>query len=139
MIRKYISGDVFRIKVQEEQKDEVYQAYVGFEKIEAFTLLDGDEVLAVFGFLIDEKNEAECFALISSDIKKKLGELICFLRNKIPLVMKERGVIRAFMTVKSNFYQAKRMAVLLGFKAVEKLPSFFNGIDYEIFERREKW
>ena len=139
MIRKYISGDVLNIKVQEEQKDEVYQAYVGFESIEAFTLFDGDVVLAVFGFRISDNNEAECFALISSDIGRKLGEMIRFLMKKIPLLMRDRGVLRSFMTVKSSFYQARKMAVLLGFEAVEKLPSFFNGNDYEIYERREKW
>ena len=139
MIRKYISGDVFKIKVQKEQEDEVYQAHLGFEKIEAFTLLDNDEILAVFGFRIIDNNDAECFALISSDIGRKLGEMIRFLVKKIPFLMHERGVLRSFMTVKSNFNQAHRMAILLGFKAVEKLPSFFNGNDYEIYERREKW
>ena len=139
MIRKYISGDVFKIRVQKEQEDEVYQAHFGFEEIEAFTLLDEDEILAVFGFRIDDKNEAECFALISYNIGRKLGEMVRFLVKKIPLLMRERGVFRTFMTVKSSFYQARRMAVLLGFEAVEKLPSFFYGNDYEIYERIEKW
>ena len=139
MIRKYISGDVFKIRVQEEQKEEIYQAYVGFESIEAFTLFDDENVFAVFGFRLNYDNEAECFALISSDIGRRLCEMVRFLLKEIPFLMKERGVFRAFMTVKSSFYQARRMAVLLGFKAVEKLPSFFNGNDYEIYERREKW
>lgn len=139
MIRKYISGDVFRIKVQKEQADEVHQAYVGFEQIEAYTLCDDEIIFAVFGFRLVDENRAECFALISGDIGMKLREMICFLLKEIPLNMKKMGVFRAFMTVKSDFYQAKRMARLLGFKAVKKLPSFFNGIDYEIYERIEKW
>ncbi len=139
MIRKYISGDVFKVKVQKEQEAEVYQAYVGFEQIEAYTLVDDKNVLAVFGFLLNEKNEAECVALISQNIGLKLAELLRFLIKEIPFVMKKRNIFRAFMTVKTSFSQARKMAVMLGFKAVKKLPSFFGGIDYEIFERREKW
>ncbi len=139
MIRKYISGDVFKIRVQEEQREEIYHAYEGFESIEAFTLVDDKNVFAVFGFRLNCDNEAECFALISSDIGRKLCEMVRFLLKEIPFLMREKGVFRSFMTVKSSFYQARRMAILLGFKAVGKIPSFFNGNDYEIYERREKW
>lgn len=139
MIRKYISGDVFKIRVQKEQREEIYHAYEGFESIEAFTLVDDENVFAVFGFRLNCDNEAECFALISSDIGRKLCEMVRFLLKEIPFLMREKGVFRSFMTIKSSFYQARRMAILLGFKAVGKIPSFFNGNDYEIYERREKW
>lgn len=139
MIRKYLKGDVLRVLVQQEQALETLEAYTGFEKITAFTILDdNNEVLGVFGFDLYQKYEARCYAFIGKNIGFRLKELICFLRKYIPYKMKKNKILRAELTVKSGFRAGDKMARMLGFRAVENLPSFFNLFDYVRYERINK-
>ena len=136
MIRRYKIGDALLVDVQNEQKDEAKEGRLFFDKIIAYSLVDDDgRVLAVMGYKIIE-NRAECFALVGKNIGCKIIELIKFVKNKMKVDAVKWGVNRIFITVKDGFFNAKRMAKILGFKQVYKLPSFFNGSDYFLYEKR---
>lgn len=145
MIRKYILGDALKIEVQPEQLAEAAVGATEFDRIEAFSLVDiskGQEcVRAVFGFqeqIVGDKKEAECFSLISGGIGSiRLREAIKYLKRRISETVAERKISRVYMTVRCSFTAGRRMAEMLGFEEGCVLPFYFNGDDYQIFERKE--
>ena len=137
MIRKYKKGDAFKVDVQKEQIDEAKECSKFFDEITAFSLIDEKEqLLAVMGYRII-KDRAECFALLGQKVGLKMIELIKFIKRKMKIEADKKKVKRIFITVKDEFYNAKRMADILGFKEVAKLPLFFDGKDYLLYERKE--
>ncbi len=137
MIRKYKKGDAFRVDVQKEQISEAKECSKFFAEIIAFSLIDEKKrVLAVMGYKI-VKDRAECFALLGEKVGLKMIELIKFIKKKMKIEADKNGVKRIFITVKDEFYNAKRMANILGFKEVAKLPLFFDEKDYLLYERKE--
>lgn len=122
------------------QREEIAEAIVGFENIEALSLTDdGDDiVLAVFGYQMIEDNEAECFALLGKNCGYKLLEVVRYFKRFIPMMMEKRKCRRVMMTVRCDFGEGRRFAEMLSFKAVEILPSFFMGRDYQVYERIEE-
>ena len=135
MIRKYMKGDAKKVDVQEEQLHEIKAGIDFFDFISAYTLVDNDKILGVWGFDFISKNEVQCFALLGKECGKKIVELIKFLKMRIPLEMNKLKLQRAIFTVKDDFLQAHRMAKMLGFRVVKKLPLFFDGCDYQLYER----
>lgn len=137
MIRKYKKGDAFKVDVQKEQIVEAKECSKFFDEITAFSLIDEKEqLLAVMGYRII-KDRAECFALLGQKVGLKMIELIKFIKRKMKIEADKKKVKRIFITVKDEFYNAKRMADILGFKEVAKLPLFFDGKDYLLYERKE--
>ena len=103
----------------------------------------GGRVLAVFGFRIEGGDittgrEAECFALVGIDAGRKLIEAVRYFRRYIPRQAVRLGVRRVTMTVRRGFAAGARLACMLGFSPAGILEKFFNGEDYQIFERAEK-
>ena len=103
----------------------------------------GGRVLAVFGFRIEGGDittgrEAECFALVGIDAGRKLIEAVRYFRRYIPRQAARLGVRRVTMTVRRGFAAGARLAGMLGFSPAGILENFFNGEDYQIFERAEK-
>lgn len=103
----------------------------------------GGRVLAVFGFRIEGGDimtgrEAECFALVGIDAGRKLIEAVRYFRRYIPRQAARLGVRRVTMTVRRGFAAGARLAGMLGFSPAGILEKFFNGEDYQIFERAEK-
>ena len=139
MIRKYISNDVKFVEVQKEQIHELKNGIDFFNYIDAYTLVDGDKILGVLGFNKISDETAQCFALLGKNSGKKFIELIRFLKKEIYEKMKKLKIKKVFMTVKNDFYQAHRMAEILEFRVVEKLPLFFDGYDYCLYERSLVW
>lgn len=136
MIREYQTGDAAKVKAQAAQAAEVSQCG-GFEEITGFSLVDGEDVLAVFGFRADTvAREIDCFALVGQNAGRKLCEMVRFVRKKMPEVMEEQQAKAAVITVKVGFKAGERMAEMLGFSPVVKLAAFYNGEDYQLFERR---
>lgn len=168
MIRKYRAGDAFKVRVQPEQQAEAVTWAAEFERIPAFALVEkgndgsaageesgnmgvaeydasgnGGRVLAVFGFRIEgggitTGREAECFALVGIDAGRKLIEAVRYFRRYIPRQAVRLGVRRVTMTVRRGFAAGARLAGMLGFSPAGILENFFNGEDYQIFERAEK-
>ena len=138
MIYQYQTGDAKLILPQAAQKDEAADYADAFEEIEAYSLKDetNAEVLAVFGFLLTDDEEAACFAIVSRNIGIRLREMIVFLRQMIPHKMAELRLKSAVMTVRQGFVAGARLARLLGFRAVAQIPDFYLGYDYQLFERR---
>ncbi len=139
MIREYRAGDLFKIKVQPAQEDEALAVKESdFLKLKAYTLSEGKGggVLAAFGFReAADGRTAECFALIGRNARAKLFEAVRFWQREIASVMAARGIRRVTMTVRSSFAAGERLARLLGFYPAERLENFFNGNDYQLFER----
>lgn len=103
----------------------------------------GGRVLAVFGFRIEGGDittgrEAECFALVGIDAGRKLIEAVRYFRRYIPRQAVRLRVRRVTMTVRRGFAAGARLAGMLGFSPAGILENFFNGEDYQIFERAEK-
>lgn len=135
MIRRYKKGEALAVQVQAAQIDEAAEAY-GFDMIKAYTLLDDNgEILAVFGYRDAGCGVMECFMLASAATRYKIIELFRFLNRSIPRIMRRQRFVRAMMTVKEGFKAGEKMAHMLGFKVAEKLPLFYSGNNYQIFER----
>ena len=138
MIRGYQKGDGQLVLVQAEQNKEAIFAEE-FDRLYAYTLADKEGVYAVFGWRFgEEKETAECFALVSKTIGNRLIEIVKFLRQQIPFLMKKYQVKRVIMTVKKNFIAGERLARLIGFSYASDLPRFFLDEDYQLFERINK-
>ena len=135
MIRRYKKGDARKVDVQEGQMHEVKVGIEFFDYIKAYTLIDNGKILGVLGFDVISNDEVQCFALLGKECGKKIVELIKFLKMKIPQEMNKLKLRRAIFTVKDDFLQAHRMARMLGFRVVKKLPLFFDGCDYQLYER----
>lgn len=136
MMRVYQTGDVLKVKAQQAQIDEVFEAVKYFDEVGAYSLIDEDEnVLAVFGFAVTGDGAADCYALVSQRVGKYLIEAIRFFNLMFPKLMKKFSLDVVYMTVKSQFRSGERFAGLLGFKKVSDLPQFYNGNDYQLFER----
>jgi len=135
MIRKYLIDDVFKVNVQKMQQHEAKMGLEFFNFIEAYTLTDDDEILGVFGFDKISKNEVQCFALFGENSGRKFIELVKFLNKEISWKTKTLKIKKIFITVRSDFYQAHRLAKILGFRVVRKIPLFFNDVDYYLYER----
>lgn len=137
MIRCYQKGDAQKVLVQEEQKAEAEKFSAFFDDIKAYSLADeNDKILAVFGFVINEFQEGECYALLGKNCGKKMREFIRFGQEKIPLKMREYHLKKAVMTVRKGFVSGERLAHLLGFYVVGLLPKFYLNKDYQLYERK---
>ena len=137
MIKKYKIGDALKVDVQDEQVKEAEYNASFFDGITAYSMVNqkGD-VLAVLGFRVfDEKGE--CFALMGKNIGNRMIEFVRFANKKIKVEMKKQKVKKVFMTVKDGFIEAKRLAFMLGFSEVAKLPLFFDEKDYLLYVRKE--
>ena len=137
MIRKYKKGDALKVDVQDEQIEEAKYNASFFDDIIGYSMVGSKgEVLVVFGFrVIDRKGE--CFALMGKNIGSKMIEFVRFVNREIRKEMKKQKINKVFMSVKDGFMEAKRLAFILGFREVARLPYFFNGKDYLLYERKE--
>lgn len=139
MIRKYERGDVWRVKAQHEQEDELADVGGGFEQIVAYSLVgDGGDVLAVFGFDKGTNGVGEVYAMIGGEAGRKIVELFRFMKKELRWVMRNYDckVVRA--TVKKGFAQGERFVAMLGFCCKGRLAQFYKGNDYLLFEKEEK-
>lgn len=140
MIRVYLAGDAKRVLVQEVQAREAAEFAWCFDKMSGYSLVDEKtgEVLGVFSYQVElnqGKREAWCYALFSKHSGRKMLEAVRFLQKEIGIKMKDLGIDSVLMTVKKGFVPGVRLALALGFKANGVCPAFYEGVDYQIFER----
>lgn len=139
MIRDYQSGDAKKILLQAQQAVEAQTFADGFERVRAYTLIDDDgEVLAVCGFEVffdNNEKTAQCYALIGQNIGGKLLTLVRFLKKEIAHEAARLKIKQVVMTVRDDFGQAKRLALMLGFVPVRVMEDFFDGKNYQLYER----
>lgn len=140
MITKYQTGDAALVLPQPMQADEAKEFADFFDTIEAYSLIDEKTgaVAAVFGFRLCDEMSAEGFALLSAISIRLLKQLVQFLKIFIRQKMIETNVKILRATVKKNFAGGYKFLYLLGFKHVAVLPDFYDGEDYQLFERRIK-
>lgn len=134
-IRGYQKGDALRVKVQRKQQNEARDFGLCFDEISAYSLCVEDKILGVFGYEIDEKKEAYCYALFSDDIGPYLLLLIKFIKKEMDVVRAKNQVIKVMMTVKKDFVKARKFAEFLGFCYLKDLVRFYENEDYQLFER----
>lgn len=137
IIRAYRAGDTEKISVQEAQREEYEQAGSGFAKLPYARVLSDEKghIFAMWGYRLEREGEAQGFALLSAVIGRRLLPLIRQLRGEIPQLMKAENVRRLMITVRADFAQGERMARLLNFYPVRKMPHYFLNYDYQLFER----
>ncbi len=139
MIRKYRTGDVRLVAVQQAQTEEADGAVSGFEQITAYTLAGDDgAVLAVFGFDGAKDGVCDVYALLGQDCGGKMTELLRFMQKELRRVMRCYRFHAARATVKKGFAAGERFIRMLGFSYKALLPQFYNGNDYLLFEKEEK-
>lgn len=145
-IRDYRAGDAAKVRAQAAQQAEAAEAAAGFERLAAaYSLIEdgkgGEAVLAVFGYRIDDEapDRAECFAFVGSNAGRGLLAAARFLKRKTAAEAGRLGIRRITMTVKADFMAGIRLARLLGFRPAGRLPDFFNGETYQLFERIEDY
>ena len=134
-IRGYQKGDAFKVRAQKEQEAEAKEFGGFFDDITAYSLCEENKILGVFGYVIDEKNEAYCYGLLSQNAAPYLGFLIRFIKKETALVCDQKKVVKVMMTVKKSFDHAGRFAKLLGYSYAKDLPRFYENEDYQLFER----
>ena len=134
-IRAYQKGDALKVAVQKEQENEAKEFGLFFDEICAYSVVDDEEIFGVFGYVIDEQNEAVCYALFSPKIRAHLRYLIRFIKKETAFICAQKKVVKVMMTVKKNFVKAKKFAHLLGFCYQRDLPKFYENTDYQLFER----
>ena len=61
-IRAYQKGDALKVDVQKEQENEAKDFGLFFDEICAYSVVDDEAISGVFGYVIDEQNEAICYA-----------------------------------------------------------------------------
>jgi hypothetical protein len=129
-------NDARRVKVQKIQRKEAKKFALFFNDIRAYSVVDDNkEIRAVFGYKIGHHQTAECFALRGENMGKFMPEFVRFLLKEIPKQMKINRVWRVTMSVKKGFDAGVRLARILGFCFVADLPRFYDGEDYQLFER----
>lgn len=134
-VRAYQKGDALRVAVQKEQKNEAKDFGLFFDEICAYSVVDDEAIEGVFGYVIDEQNEAICYALFSPKIASHLRYLIRFIKKETAFICAQKKVVKVMMTVNKNFVKAKKFAKLLGFCYQRDLPKFYQDEDYQLFER----
>lgn len=138
MIRAYKKGDALSLRVQSEQQMEAAEFAHFFDTIKAYTLCDDKgKIQAVMGYQKIASKEAMGYALLGKNCQPKLFEMVRFIKKEIPLKMDKEKVYKVFITIRKNFLPARRLALLLGFNLRAELPSFFNGEDYQLLERKK--
>ncbi|MBR5599031.1 MAG: hypothetical protein IKW39_03225 [Alphaproteobacteria bacterium] len=138
MIRKYKIGDAKKVDVQKEQKLEAVLWADNFDDIIAYSLVDAKgKVLAVMGYRIVQ-DKAEGFAIIGKKIGNRMISFCRFVNRLIKIETKKRKIEKVFVTVKDSFFNAKRLAEMLGFVEVDRLDKFFNNEDYVLMLRKER-
>lgn len=133
IIRGFNYGDIKKIALQKEQKEEfVYGKAFPFN----FTAEHNGEIMAVFAYQEIEPRKYMLGAFISRNAGKCMIALVRGLKKKIEKEAKQNNALVLYFSVLSGFKQAERLAVLLGFSFKEELPDYFNGKDYELYERK---
>lgn len=136
MIREYRNGDALKVLVQQAQADEAVEGAVCFDNVGKYSLVGTDgTILGVFGFTGKAGGKAECYAFIADNAGRHLLEAVRFFWREIPPIWRKSGYAGAQMTVKKGFVAGERFARMLGFEFAGDLPKFFNGNDYQLFER----
>lgn len=136
MMREYRNGDGLKVAVQKMQADEAVEGAAYFDHVGKYSLVKDDgEILAVFGYAGEAGRIADCYALVSQEAGRHLLEAVRFLQKEIPAVLQRCGFSGVRMTVRVGFDAGGRFAKMLGFEPAGMLPDFYNGNDYQLFER----
>lgn len=132
MMRCYEKGDIEKLNLQPEQELERNESWTAFASIESLVFADGDKVLAIIRPQ-EENGKIAIYALVGRDCGYKSVSIVRTMKTWIKNQMKRPDINRVEMTTQSQFYQANRLAVMLGFVYEGTLHSFFNGIDFNVW------
>ena len=134
IIRKFEVGDLDKIAIQAEQRHELENGAF-FKTENCFTLVDGEEINGVFGFIEIYKGRVVVFSFISAKAGKHLLSLTKRLRKMIDDGMERTGTERVEMEVVSGFIHGERFAKLLGFECEGVMRKYYRGKDYKLYAR----
>lgn len=118
-----------KLQVQAEQRQE--DLLGGLQNSVLFSLFDGEEVMAVIGFVCLSPKRRMAVSLLSQNCGRDMLPIVRIMRRCYEIYKTER----VEMTVKTDFKPAHRLAKLLGFEREGTLKKFLNGQDYDIYAR----
>lgn len=133
IIRRFEKDDLDKLAIQDEQKHEFSK--MEYPKETSFTLVNGGEIVGVFGISEVFHGRAMVFSFISKDAGSYMLKMVKYLRWLIDNGMKKTGAVRLEMTVLASFEHGERFAKLLGFECEGVMRKYYKGLDYKLFAR----
>lgn len=132
-ISPYKCGDIFKINAMEKEFDLGEQDILATrENVAAYSVFDGEKIIAVFGFTRIFEHVYEGWSILSEDIKKIPVTVVRIARIAIR-TLKAR---RIQMTTRFDLECGKRWARLLGFEQEGILRKYGpDGADHILYAR----
>ena len=132
IVRKFQREDISRLELQPEQKHE----YALCRNVDFnYTVEAEGNVLAVLAYFEWGAGEYVVCSLISGRSGKYMLSLVrrlsCLIDNKA----EECGAKKIYMSVLDGFAAGERLAGILGFALIDRLPAYYLGKDYTLYRR----
>lgn len=137
MIRHFQKGDLEKIKLQSEQKNEDSQQWHLFDDEDTIVFADGDKVLAIVRPFFESGQRVWLSALIGVDCGYKAVAMFKQMKRIIDGFLQEGEAQRVEMVTQADFAVANRLAGMLGFECEGTMKKYFNGIDFNLWGRTE--
>lgn len=131
-IRKFEQSDLDKIVEQEKQKQEGDNNEY-FIDDNTVTFYDGDMICAIVRPWYEDGGSIHLSAMIGANVKRKMVPLYKVGKRWIKSLLVEDGIYRIQMHTQSDFEQANRFALQLGFQFEGKMRKFYFGKDYNLF------
>lgn len=134
-VREFRREDINRLEPQPEQKHE----YELCRKVDfKYTVEAGGNILAVLAYFEWGRGEYVVCSLISGRAGKYMLPLVRRLRCLIAEKAEECGAQKIYMSVLDGFAAGERLARILGFSWIDRLPAYYLGKDYNLYRRNMK-
>lgn len=134
-VREFRREDINRLEPQPEQKHE----YELCQKVDFdYTVEAGGNILAVLAYFEWGRGEYVVCSLISGRAGKYMLPLVRRLRCLIDEKAAVVGAEKIYMSVLAGFAAGERLAGILGFAWIDRLPAYYLGKDYNLYRRDVK-
>lgn len=134
MIRQYKDGDLEKILIQEEQRNELGENISGYIHKDTLVFEDNETVYAIVRPIYENGGRLYICSLIGCNCRKK-SIIIYKAFKKIFDEWLNNGINRLEITTKCDFENANRLAKMLGFECEGRMKKFYNGTDYFLWGR----
>lgn len=136
MIVKFKRAHLMSMVLQDKQADSVFTPSIldALENSgEAYTALEGEEVLACAGVIVVSPGRAIAWSYLSQDVGRRMVGVIRGIKRFLDL----SNIRRIEMDVDCDFPQAHRMARMLGFEMEAERRRCFSpdGRDFALYAR----
>ena len=130
-----MNGDIDRIKIQDEQRAELSSGLKHFEHGDTLVFAEDDKVYALVRPYYEIGGRIYICAVIGRDCCRKAVKMFKIMKKIIDEWLELDNVNRVEMTTQCSFYEATRLATLLGFKCEGIMRKYYNNIDFYLWGR----